>query len=186
MSLVNSPRNCLLPITFITTFLRSTSLSCLQTVSSSRIMSFTYGPNPHWNINCKLFQNTVSDSTTQHLFQSNIFVENPPPKCIVFFVSLKISENNRCRINNLQNRTPLPLEHFNNSIFIVVFTLFRVEKEWVYRMQLSRMTETWTSKGKGRLSSFFHSLHSYMVSFLFLCGCTLVSKKLTAEKFHNR
>ena len=159
-------------------------------------MSFTYGPNPHWNINCKLFQNTVSDSTTQHLFQSNIFVENPPPKyhiffrlllfyylfhCIVFFVSLKISENNRCRINNLQNRTS-PLEHFNNSIFIVVFTLFRVEKEWVYRMQLSRIT----SKGKGRLSSFFHSLHSYMVSFLFLCGCTLVSKKLTAEKFHNR
>ena len=54
-----------------------------------------------------------------------------------------------------------PLEHFNNSIFIVVFTLFRVEKEWVYRMQLSRMTETWTSRGKGRLSSFFHSLHSY-------------------------
>ena len=30
-------------------------------------MSFTYGPNPHWNINCKLFQNTVSDSTT-HTF----------------------------------------------------------------------------------------------------------------------
>ncbi len=47
------------------------------------------------------------------------------------------------------------LEHFNNSIFIVVFTLFRVEKEWVYRMQLSRMTETWTSKGKRATVVFF-------------------------------